>query len=121
MRQKYIISRDDTGKQLKIREYAVTERDPKKVLLSMLEKSKFSFLCEETYASEAIRRAIALGRQVLVARLRTRNIFPIEPYATTIAEAVTDLYQASEEGAVELCFDDADLLSRLEINAAAGT
>ena len=77
MRQKYMISRNDTTEQLKIREYAVTERDPKKVLVSMLEKSKFSFLCEETYASDIILSAISRGPQALVASLRTHNIFPI--------------------------------------------
>ncbi|MCP3954129.1 MAG: hypothetical protein GY697_18225 [Desulfobacterales bacterium] len=111
MRQKYMISRDDTKKQLKIREYAVIERDPKKVVLSMLEKSKFSFLCEETYASDIIIRAISGGVQGLVASLRTHNIFPIAPYAAQIAESVTALYSASEDGSVELFFDDVDLVA----------
>jgi hypothetical protein len=47
----------------------------------------------------------------LVAILRTHNIFPIEPYATKIAESVMALYNSSEEGSVELFFDDADLVS----------
>lgn len=119
MRQKYMISRDDTTNQLKIKEFAVTERDPKKVLVSMLEKSKFSFLCEETYASEAIMKAITSGMQALVARLRTRNLFPIEPYITPIAEAVITLYNAPEEGAIELRFDDADLVAQLDADAPA--
>jgi len=119
MRQKYMISRDDATNQLKIREYAVTERDPKKVLVSMLEKSKFSFLCEETYASDAIMQAITSGMQALVTRLRTPNLFPIEPYITAIAEAVIDLYNEPEEGAIELRFDDADLVAQLDADAPA--
>jgi len=119
MRQKYMISRDDATNQLKIREYAVTERDPKKVLVSMLEKSKFSFLCEETYAGEAIMKSIANGMQSLIACLRTRNLFPIEPYITPIAEAVVSLYNAPEGGAIELRFDDADLVAPLDADAPA--
>jgi len=114
MRQKYLISRDDATSHLKIREFAVTEPDPKKVLISMLEKSKFSFLCEETYASDAILKAINSGMQALVTRLRTRNLFPIEPYITPIAEAVITLYKAPEEGVIELRFDDADLVASFE-------
>jgi hypothetical protein len=118
MRQKYMLSRDDTKNQLKIREYAVTERDPKKVMVSMLEKSKFSFLCEETYASEGILLAIAGGMHALITKLRTRNIFPIAPYITPIAEAVITLYKAPEEGTIELRFDDADLVAHPEADAA---
>lgn len=118
MRQKYIISRDDAKKQLRIREYAVIERDPKKVLISMLEKSKFSFLCEETYAREAVQHAISRGTRSLVARLRTDNLFPIKPYIAGIAEAVVALYDTAGDGSVELCFDDADLVApRVETTA----
>jgi len=119
MRQKFKISRDDETNQLKIREYAVTERDPKKVLVTMLEKSKFSFLCEETYSGEAIMKAITSGMQTLVTRLRTRNLFPIEPYITPIAEAVITLYKAPEEGTIELRFDDADLVAPFDADAPA--
>ena len=119
MRQNYMISRDDASKLLKIREFAVTERDPKKVMVSMLEKSKFSFLCEETYDSETIVRAISKGMYALVTKLRPRNIFPIAAYITPIAEAVITLYAAPEEGAIELRFDDADLVARPEADAPA--
>jgi hypothetical protein len=47
----------------------------------------------------------------LVAILRTDNIFPIEPYSTKIAESVMALYDSSEDGSVELFFDDVDLVS----------
>ncbi len=114
MRQKYMISRNDASNELKISEYAVIERDPKKVLISMLEKSKFSFLCEETYAGDMVTDAISRGKQALVASLRTNNIFPIEPYATQIAESVTALYDAPEDGDVELFFDDVDLVAAKE-------
>lgn len=111
MRQKYVISRDGNSNELKIREYAVVEKNLKKVATPMLQKGSFSFLCEETYEDEMIKKSISKGMNGLVAALRTHNIFPIEPYATQIAESVTALYHSSEAGSVELLFDDVDLVS----------
>jgi len=111
MRQKYMISREGAKNRLKIREYAVIDKNLKKVASSMLQKGSFSFLCEETYESDLIVRSISKGMSALVANLRTRNIFPIEPYAAQIAESVMALYKSSEDGSVELFFDDADLVS----------
>lgn len=111
MRQKYVISRDGVKNKLKIREYAVIDKNMKKVESSMLQNESFSFLCEETYESEMIMSSISEGMNALVAILRTHNIFPIEPYSTKIAESVMGLYNSSEEGSVELFFDDIDLVS----------
>jgi hypothetical protein len=111
MRQKYVISRDGDKDKLKIMEYAIIDKNLNKVASSMLRKGSFSFLCEETYESEIIVSSISKGMNALVAILRTHNIFPIEPYATKIAESVMELYNSSEEGSVELFFDDADLVS----------
>jgi hypothetical protein len=111
MRQKYLISRDGTSKKLKIREYAVIDKDMKKAASPMLQPANYSCLCEETYENEIINRSIAKGMNALIAILRTHNIFPIEPYVTKIAESVMALYQSSEEGLVELFFDDKDLVS----------
>ncbi len=110
MRQKYVISRDDAKNKLKISEYAIIDKDLKKVASSMLEKGDFSFLCEETYESEIIVSSISKGMNALVEILRTHNIFPIEPYSNKIAESVMALYNSSEEGPVELFFDDVDLV-----------
>jgi hypothetical protein len=110
MRQKYVISRDDTKNKLKIREYAVIHKNLKKVASSMLKKGNFSLLCEETYESEVIASSISKGMKALVSTLRTHNIFPIEPYANKIAESVISLYNSSEEGSVELFFDDVDFV-----------
>ena len=110
MRQKYIISRDDSQEKLKISEYAVVEKDLKKVASEQLRQDNFSFLCQETYESKLIRGAISKGNAALVATLRTNNIFPISPYASKIAETVRDLYDLSEDGSVELFFDDIDLV-----------
>jgi hypothetical protein len=111
MRQKYVISRNGAKDRLKIREYAIIDKDMKKVTSSLLQKGSFSFLCEETYESKMIVSSISKGMNALIAILRTHNIFPIEPYANKIAESVMALYNSSEDGSVELFFDDADLIS----------
>jgi hypothetical protein len=111
MRQKYVISRDGAKNKLKISEYAIIDKNLKKVASSMLQKGDFSFLCEETYESEIIVSSISKGMNALVAILRTHNMFPIEPYSTKIAESVMALYNSSENGSVELFFDDIDLIS----------
>jgi hypothetical protein len=111
MRQKYVISRNGAQNELKIREYAIISKDLNKVASSMLQKRNFSLLCEETYESELIVSSISKGMDTLVETLRTTNIFPIEPYVTKIAESVMTLYNSSENGPVELFFNDANLLS----------
>ena len=111
MRQKYLISRNGDKDKLKIMEYAIIDKNLNKVASSMLRKGSFSFLCEETYESEIIVSSISKGMNTLVAILRTRNIFPIEPYANKIAESVMALYNSSEDNSVELFFDDVDLVS----------
>ncbi len=111
MRQKYVISRNGTQNELKIREYAILDKNLNKVESPMLQRVDFSFLCEETYESEIIKNSISKGMNALVAVLRTDNIFPIEPYATRIAESVMTLYDSSEDDSVELFFDDVDLVS----------
>jgi hypothetical protein len=111
MRQKYVLSRDGVKNKLKIREYAIIDKNLKKVASSMLQNESFSFLCEEIYESEIIVRSISKGMNALIAILRTHNIFPIEPYSSKIAESVMGLYNSSEDGSVELFFDDIDLVS----------
>ena len=111
MRQKYVISRNDAKNKLKIREYAILDKNLNKVASPMLQKGDFSFLCEESYESEIIESSIAKGKNALIAILRTDNIFPIEPYATKIAGSVMALYNSSEDDSVELFFDDVDLVS----------
>jgi len=111
MRQKYLISRDGGNHKLKIREYAVIDRDLKKAASSMLQTATYAYLCEETYENEIIISSISKGMNALIAILRTHNIFPIEPYVTKIAESVVALYKSSEDDSVELFFDDKDLVS----------
>jgi hypothetical protein len=111
MRQKYIISRDGPTNELRIREYAITDTKVKKPVSSTLKNERFALLCEETYEGKMIFASISNGIKSLVAILRTHNLFPIEPYATKIAETVITLYKTSEYTSMELFFDDIDLVS----------
>jgi hypothetical protein len=110
MQRKYVISLDEEKNSLCIREYAVIEKRLNKVVDSMLKKGSFTLLCEENYESNTVASSIAKGTNALVASLRTHNIFPIEPYAKKIAESVIALYSCSENGSVELFFNDLDML-----------
>lgn len=110
MRQKYIISREGPDHQLSIKEYAVIDTKVKKPVASMIQNRKFTFYCEEVYENEVILGAISNGLKALIEILRTRNFYPIEPYATQIAESVIKLYQSSDNGPVELILDDLDLV-----------
>ena len=108
MRRKYIISRDTTEKNLKIREYAIIDKNLNKVESSMLRKEHYSFLCEEIYKSDTITQSISKGINTLVTVLRTEKMFPIKQYATKIAESVIILYGKPDSGKLELFFDDVD-------------
>jgi hypothetical protein len=110
MRQKYQIVQDDEKHTLKIREFAVTDKDLKNVDSALLREENFSFLCEETYEDKAIQSSISKGMDVLVATLRTSNFFPIQPYAAKIAESVRAMYDSADNGSAELFFDDCDLV-----------
>ena len=112
MRQKYMIFQDGIKNNLKIREYAIIDKNLKKVASSMLRKENYSFLCEETYDGEIIVSSISRGMAALVATLRTPNLFPIEPYVTKIAESVMALYDSTGDRSVELFFDDSDLVKQ---------
>ena len=111
MRQKYRISRDDAHNQLTISEYAVTDIDFKNVPSAMLPASGFTRLGEETYKDDQIVPSIAKGVGILVATLRTDNLFPIEPHAVKIAESIVALYDSNEDQAIELIFEDDELIS----------
>lgn len=112
MRQKFVISIDDTIRKLKISEYAIIEKHLKSIATALLQKKDYSFLCEETYEIDIIKDSIASGMNTLVATLRTNNFFPIKSYAIKIAESVMALFNASDDNSVELFFDDVTLVSQ---------
>ena len=107
---KYIISKEIDNNQLKIKEYAITGKNFKKAESSTFHKGNFTCLCEETYESDSIVKSISEGMKQLVALIRTRNLFPIEPFMTEIANSVITLYDSSKEDRIELFFDDINLI-----------
>ena len=100
MKQKYLILKNDEKTKLIIREFAE------------LDKEMFTFLCEETFDDESVRSAIAIGEDALIAKLRTKNLFPIGIYAKELAAAVIKMYESGNDQSVELIFDDHDLMKK---------
>lgn len=111
MRQKFTISKDGDNNTLTISEYAVIDRELKKANAPSIKTRDFSLIGEETYDQKAVLQSISIGREAVIGTLRTRNLFPIEPYAREIAETVMALYDSSDESPVDLFFDDVDLLT----------
>ena len=101
MKQKYQITRDEERQILTIREYAE------------LDKDILSPLCEENYPMAAIKRAMQAKKEVLIAALRTKNMYPPGVYAERIAAGVAALLR-SQDHSIELFFDDIELLSAEE-------
>jgi hypothetical protein len=83
----------------------------KKPVASMAENRKLTLYCEETYENKVILSSLSNGLKAMVESLRTRNFYPIEPYAAQIAESVIKLFESSTNGPVELIFDDLDLVT----------
>lgn len=100
MKQKYLILKNDEKTKLIIREFAE------------LDKEMFTFLCEETFDDASVRSAIAIGEDALIAKLRTKNLFPIGIYAKELAAAVIKMYESGDDQSVELLFDDHDLMKK---------
>jgi len=101
MKQKYQITRDDEKKMLTIREYAE------------LDKDILSPLCEENYPMETIQKAVQEKKEVLIAAIRTKNMYPPGIYAERIAEGVAALLESKDQS-LELFFDDIELLAAEE-------
>ena len=102
MKQKYSLFRKEEGDVLVIKEYAE------------LEKERLSLLCEETYEDKVIKSAIANGTSILVATLRTHNMYPPGIYMHKIAEAVTILYGSENSQTLDVFLDDKDLLIKAQ-------
>ena len=100
MKQKYTISKNDEKTGIIIKEFAE------------LDKEMFSLLCEEMYADEIVKTAIAKGKDAVMQTLRTQNLFPIGIYSKAIAEAVMKMYETNDDQPVELTFDDLDLMTK---------
>jgi hypothetical protein len=107
MKQKYSIVKDSQNKQLIIREYAE------------LDKEMLSLLCEETYEQKEIRAAIKDGKEKLIEKLRTKNLYPPGIYSDKIADGVIALYSARDKDSLELFFNDLELLLKEQEAAEA--
>jgi hypothetical protein len=102
MKQKYIISKTDTGNTLTIKEYAEIDKDV------------FSLLCEEVYDLKTLEKELDFGINLAAAVIRTRNFFP--PYSTLekIIEGIRTLMAAGDDETIEVFVDDSEILSRKE-------
>lgn len=94
MKQKYVISKSEDKKELKIEEAAE------------LEKEIMSPLCEVTYPIKDIKSAISNGKDSLVSFLRNKNFFPPYLWINNIADAVMGLVGDKNEQSIEILFDD---------------
>jgi hypothetical protein len=101
MKQKYSILIDDAKKELIIKEYAE------------LDKEILSLLCEETYDANEIKVDIEKGKEVLIGKLRTRNMYPPYIFAGRIADAVISLFNPDGPSSAELFFDDKESFIKL--------
>lgn len=106
MKQKFLVQKSASDAQIIIRENAE------------LDKELMSLLCEERFDVATLETALQSGRESLIAALRTRNLYPPKAYAEKIADAVQELLNNADEDAIELFFDDLDLLDK-ERQAAA--
>ena len=111
MLQKYNISMDSNTNRLSIREFAVTERKPRKSEYINLTVENFSLMHEVTYDLDIIRAAIHEGSEALISELRSDDFFPIGSCAKILAESVTGFLDVDTEPVSEVIFDDRTLLS----------
>ena len=105
MRHKFQIKRNEKTEELRIREYANLEREPRNEWKKP-DVSSFSLIGEETYGKTAVTHAIKKGKRHLVSVLRTHNMYPIGIYADEIAASVMELYASETDRSAELSFDD---------------
>lgn len=106
MLQKYEIIKDNPQKSLKIREYAIIDKQLKNVSSSMLHPEDYALLHEETYDSKNIQSAISNGMVDLVSALRTPIFFPDANNIAMIAESVVKLYDSKNKKSVELILNN---------------
>lgn len=110
MIQKYLIYKDEKKDLLTITEFAILERIYGLGEFPVYHKEDFSLRCKEEYTSDAIEKAIPLGKSAVVSVLRTPNMYPVSHHARAIADSIIDLYESDNEKSVELLFDDLESL-----------
>lgn len=100
MRQKFIVRKNDDGQMLIVQEFAE------------LDKDILSFICEERYPLGQIEQAVQGGREAVIARLRTENMYPPILYAQAIADLVMAQFGKGRGDRQELVFDDNQYISK---------
>lgn len=98
MKQKYVIIKDDEKNALVLQEHAE------------LDKELLSQLCEETYAGDMVAEAVGQGKEALISRLRTKNMYPPSIYMDRIADQIMELYGMEGGSSAEVLFDDIALI-----------
>jgi hypothetical protein len=101
VKQKYLISKSEDGKQIAITEYGEVD------------KEIFSVLCRETYDTTKFEKAKEEGINSLIPAFRTRNLFPPFSTAVKIAEGIETCLHTRENETIEVFIDDAETLGAL--------
>ncbi len=107
MKQKYLISKDDDGKTLCLKEFAEVER------------GEYGMLCDVVYDLGTIASAASGGTDKLISLLRTQDFFPRGLYARLMAESIIDLIGSPDRKSVELAIDDKDSLAQERLDMEA--
>ena len=100
MKHKYVIQRNGQKNTLIIQEFAE------------LDKDDLSLVCEETYPDAAIEAAMSGKAETLLQAIRTKNFYPPNLYANSIAGTIIDIYNSKNNAEQELIFDDLDFITK---------
>ncbi|UCD89883.1 MAG: hypothetical protein JSW04_00115 [Desulfobacterales bacterium] len=112
MLQRYDISLDSEKNLLLIKEFAVLGRKSRYRNYSNSTGENYSFIHEESYKVDIIRKAISTGRESLITELRSDNFFPIHSCVKIIAEKVIELFEDNSDPFSEVFFNDRALFSK---------
>jgi len=101
MKQRFSISGDTGGGQIVIKEYAE------------LDKGVYSLLCEEAYAVQAIKAALAEGPAQVITLLRTESFFPTGYFAEKLTASLDEFLQQEKSEPIKIEVDDAECIRSL--------
>ena len=107
MKQRFSISRNTGGEQIVIKEYAE------------LDKGVYSLLCEESYAIQAVKAALAKGPGHVITLLRTESFFPTSYFAQKLMASLDDFLQQESGDTIKIEADDAEYIRTLSKDVPA--
>jgi hypothetical protein len=110
MIQKFKIVRDKKKDTLTIKEFAILEKMSKNMEFQGYQEQDFSLIGQQEYKDNKIEIEIPNGKDALIATIRTKNLYPIQYYASAIADSIIELYSNGDGQPVELVFDDIDMI-----------